>query len=359
MTTSAKLGVPALLISLLIYGSESIFYYQLQDVPDIQVLCHPHIWGFLLFLPYFASNQTADWPTFQATVLTRRNLCFYCGSALVLGGSMLTFLAGVMHGRIVEISLGYFLSPIMGVVLAVVVFKEAPRRWQYVSVAVAISGIVVIAKECHDFPFLGFGHGALYAVYAMIKKFEVLPFREGLLLELAFLFVPCLVVVVVLECQGTSVFLHTADAATNWLLVASGVVTVVPLLLYAYAAPLLSFTLFSFLEYIDPSLTFLIGVFVYDEEFTSSKLAGFVCIWVSLVIFTLDEVTSARREAKNTLDDDDDAQVAPKTDTATEDATSDGDSIETLRHREVQPANETPKAAVFNAVVDNVDGVVL
>ncbi|KAF0697749.1 Aste57867_11581 [Aphanomyces stellatus] len=311
--SSAQVGVVALVLACVLFGASPLFFYQLQAVPSIQVLCHQQVWSFVVLLPTFVCH-VPDWSVYCATVLTRRNLSIYFVSAMVLGGSWLTYLLGVMHGNIVETSLGYFMNPILGVVLAVVVFKEALRPWQYVSVALALSGILVIAVAYGTFPFLGVGLGVLFATYAMIKKLAPLPFMDGVMLELTFLVVPCGATLLVLEAQGTSVFLHSADTATNWLLVASGVVTVVPLLLYAYAAPLISFTLFSFLQYLDPSLTFVIGVWVYHEEFSTSKLVGFVCVWVSLLVFTFDALAAAREDEARALvqaSDSDDGLVVP------------------------------------------------
>ncbi|KAF0697746.1 hypothetical protein As57867_011535, partial [Aphanomyces stellatus] len=212
-----------------------------------------------------------------------------------MAGTWILFFWGVLSGYVDVTSLGVFISPVLSVVLALIVFKEPLRLWQRLSVLLATAGVLVVAIANAKFPALGISIATLLSTYSLIKKGAHVGSIDGVMVEVALMFPPSLAYLVYCQVQGTGVFLHTS-ASIDWLLFGCGIVTIIPLLLFAYAAPLISFTLLGIIQYINPIIQFLLGVFVYHEAFSTSKLIGFICVWVSLAIFAFESILVYRME---------------------------------------------------------------
>ncbi|RHY29126.1 hypothetical protein DYB32_005403 [Aphanomyces invadans] len=291
--SASRLGITYAVVSFVIYGLYPLFFKQIQTVPSVQVVLHRIVWSYVLLVPLFFWR--GDWAKFKATALTKpKVLAIYLTAAIAMGGAWMLFLWGVLAGYIIETSLGFFINPIFNVLLAVVVLKEPLRRYQFLSVLLALAGVLVVAIAYGQFPWLALSLAFILTIYSFIKKTAPLSSIDGVTLEMSFLFVPSLVALVVFDAQGTGAFLRLGSPSTDILLFLCGVVTVVPLLLFASAAPLMSFTLLGIVQYIGPIMNFLIGVFVYKEPFSTSKLVGFILIWLALTAFAVEGVVMAR-----------------------------------------------------------------
>ncbi|RHZ42215.1 hypothetical protein DYB26_011331 [Aphanomyces astaci] len=291
---SSQLGITYAVVAFIVYGMYPLFFKQIHNVPSVQIVLHRIVWSFVLLVPLFLWR--GDWANFRATALTKpKTLAIYLTAAIAMGGAWMLFMWGVLSGYIIETSLGFFMNPIFSVILAVVVLKEPLRRYQIVSVALAFAGVLVVAVAYGKFPWLGLSLAIVLSIYGFIKKTAPLGSLDAVTLEMAFLFVPSLVALCVFDSQGTGAFLRVGTSTTtDVLLVFCGVVTVVPLLLFASAAPLMSFTLLGILQYIGPIMNFAIGVFVYNEPFSTPKLLGFVLVWLALTVFAVESVVMAR-----------------------------------------------------------------
>ncbi|RHY26552.1 hypothetical protein DYB32_007504 [Aphanomyces invadans] len=235
-----------------------------------------------------------QWTEFRAAAFERRALVIYTFSGVLMGVSLYLGVWSVVNGFIVEMSLGFFISPLVNVVLGVVFLRERLRLWQWISVVMAFAGVLVVAIAYGKFPWLALTLSSTFGLYGLIKKKAHLPSLHGITLELGIFFIPSLVYLVVEEARGEAIFLHS-DWGLDLYILASSFVTVVPSIFYSSAAQLIPLTLLGILQYIAPSLQFLTGVIVYHEDFTLFKLIGFLCVWAGLITFTTESIYFQRR----------------------------------------------------------------
>ncbi|RHY21581.1 hypothetical protein DYB36_011511 [Aphanomyces astaci] len=298
MATVLHIGVLNALLAYAIWGVFPIYWKQLQHIPAIQLAMHRIVWSlFVLLLYVFGSRQ---WTEFRAAAFTWRNLLTYTVSGVFIAANWLIFVWAVNEGYVVESSLGYFINPLLTVVLGVVFFKERLRRGQLVAIAVATGGVLILAISYGKFPWISLSLALSFAGYGFVKKRAPLTSMQGLTMETAILFLPALVYLIVVEGCGDGAFLHV-DTTSNVLMVGGGIVTVIPLLLFSSAAKEIPLTTLGLLQYTTPILQFLCGVVLYKEAFSTSKLIGFIVVWVALTIFTVDMVHDLR---KTTSDED-------------------------------------------------------
>ncbi|ETV95866.1 protein RarD [Aphanomyces invadans] len=295
--TSFTIGVLYATIAFTTFGLYPLYFKQLDGTPYLQVTTWRVVWSFPIAVALFVWKS--DWKAFVQTALTRASLQHHTISAVLLGGLWLLYLYGVEANYIVEISLGFFINPVLSVILAVVVLKEPLRRVQQLAVAIAIGGVIVVAIGYGKFPWLGLSIGACLALYGLMKKTSPLGPIDSIFLEVTILLLPSAAALVAMKANGTMVFMHSS-AMVDWFLVGSGVVTVLPLLLYASAAQKISFTLIGLLQYIGPMLTFLFGVFIFHEEFSTARLIGFIFVWVALAMFAVEGIVNSRIKARKT-----------------------------------------------------------
>ncbi|RHY21158.1 hypothetical protein DYB37_010867 [Aphanomyces astaci] len=284
------------------WGLAPIFWKQLTMVPSVQMLAHRIVWSLLLLVAILVA--TGQWPEFRATAFQRPALVTYSFSGVLMGVNLFLSVWSVVNGYIVEMSLGYFISPLVNVVLGVVFLRERLRVWQTISVGMAFAGVLVVAIAYGKFPWLALTLSSTFGLYGLVKKKAPLPALHGIAMELGIFFLPSVVYLVVEEFRHEAVFLHS-DWHVAVLIVASAFITVVPSIFYSSAAQLIPLTLLGILQYIAPSLQFLVGVILYDEDFTMFKLVGFVCVWTGLVVFTVESVYMQRHTKPPSNSDND------------------------------------------------------
>jgi chloramphenicol-sensitive protein RarD len=236
-----------------------------------------------------------QWHAFRAEALHVRTIRIYFVAAVLLSINWLTYVWAVNAGYIVETSLGYFINPLLSVLLGVFILHERLRRMQWIAVGLAAVGVAYLTLVYGSPPWIALTLAFSFGLYGFVKKTAPLGALHGLTLETAILFVPMLLYLILTEINGQGAFLHT-DGVSTLLLIGAGVVTVVPLLMFASAVRLIPLSLIGILQYIAPTLQFLIGVLIFKEPFTPTQLIGFGLVWLALIIFT-SESFWARRQA--------------------------------------------------------------
>lgn len=276
-----------------IWGLLPLYWRALHQLPALQVVSHRIVWsGVLLVVLLFVMGQAR---TFAGLAFRPKTLLLYGIAALLLGVNWLTYVWGVNAGFVVETSLGYFINPLLSVLLGVFFFAEKLRPLQWASVAVAAGGVVYLTVEYGRLPWIALVLAFSFAVYGLVKKRAPLGSLDGLALETAMLFLPAAAVLLMAERAGTGALVG-ADWRMLLLLVGTGVVTTVPLLLFASAAKSIPLLWIGILQYIAPTLQFLLGVFVFREAVSAHTLIGFGAVWAALGLFALDALT--RRSAE-------------------------------------------------------------
>lgn len=268
-----------------LWGLFPIYWKALQAVPAGEIIIHRILWS-LVFLAIILTYRR-QWQWLRSSLRNRRSLPVLVAASVLLAVNWFTYVWGVNHGFVVETSLGYFIVPLISVVLGVVVLRERLRAWQWVAVAFATVGVLYLTLGYGAFPWIALILAFSFGAYGLLQKKIRLDSLEGLSAEMAILAIPALLILLGMEWQGSAAFGYT-DTLTTLLLVGTGVVTAIPLLFFGSAARLIPLSAIGLLQYIAPTLQFLLGVFLYNEPFTVERLIGFSIIWVALAIYTID-----------------------------------------------------------------------
>lgn len=274
----------------LLWGFFPLYFNALHGVPALQTLNHRIFWSFLLVILVMLIRK--DLPGLLRAC-TPRVLATYLAAALLLGVNWFVYVWAVGAGYVVETSLGYFINPLVSVLLGVVVLRERLRPMQWVPVGLAAAGVAVLTVSYGYLPWISLALAFSFGAYGLVKKIATLPSLQGLTLETALLFPLALVYLVYCEFTGIGAFGHSSPQV-NILLALTGIVTVIPLLLFASGARRVTLTTLGLLQYTAPTLQFIIGVFVFHEPMTASHLVGFIIIWVALALFSFENLYSRR-----------------------------------------------------------------
>jgi chloramphenicol-sensitive protein RarD len=274
----------------LLWGTFPIYFGLYRHVPAIEVLAHRIVWSFAVLVALVAAWSRRDGRGFD---LAARDVALYAVAAVFIGLNWFIYVWAVNAGFVVETSLGYFITPLVNVLLGVVVFRERLRTAQAAAVALAAAGVAYLTYLYGNLPWIALSLAVTFGTYGLVKKTARLDSLRGLTIETGILFLPALALLVVRHLMGESAFLHTGTRA-DLLLAFSGVVTVIPLLMFGAAVRLIPLSMIGILQYIAPSIQFVIGVFVFGESFTRERLIGFALVWAALVIFAGESLMSRR-----------------------------------------------------------------
>lgn len=267
------------------WGLFPLYWKMLHQVPALQLISHRIIWSCLLMVIIIAFIRQRK--TFYQSLLSWRVIGIYGVAALLVGINWLTYVWAVNAGHIVETSLGYFINPLLSVLMGVLFLKEKLRPWQKVSIGITTVGVLYLTLAFGSLPWIALTLAFSFASYGLVKKIAPLGSLYGLTLETGLLLLPALLYLFMTNAAGNGAFLHTS-LLSNLLLIGSGVITTVPLLMFASAAKRIPLSLIGILQYIAPTIQFLIGVLVYHEPFTMHQFVGYGTVWLALILFGLD-----------------------------------------------------------------------
>lgn len=273
------------------WGLFPLYFPLLEPAGGVEIVAHRVLWS-LLFVALLLT-VLRRWGQVAAVLRDRRSLLVLAAAAVLIGANWLVFVYGVNSGHVVETSLGYFINPLVSVLLGVVFFAERLRPLQWVAVGIAAVAVVVLTVDYGHPPWIALTLALTFGGYGLMKKLVRVAPLPGLLVETAWVAIPALTVLLVLHAQGTGSF--GAHGAVHALLLASsGVATAVPLLLFAAATRRIPLSTVGLLQYVTPLMQLSVGVFVDGEPMPPARLAGFAIVWLALIVFTVDSVRSAR-----------------------------------------------------------------
>jgi chloramphenicol-sensitive protein RarD len=279
------------LAAYVMWGFFPIYWKLLHDVPALEVIGHRISWSFILLIVVIL--LTKQWKDFRSAALTPKIIGIYAVAGILLTVNWLIYVWGVNSGFIVETSLGYFINPLISVLLGVIFLRERLRPAQWLPVALAAAGVVYLTVTYGRLPWIALSLAVSFGFYGLMKKLAPLGSLYGLTLETALVFPIALIYLALVGVTGTGSFLHEG-ALSDILLIGTGVVTSVPLLMFASAARQIPLTMIGVLQYVAPTLQFLIGVFLYHESFDKSRLIGFGLVWLALIIFWVENYLANR-----------------------------------------------------------------
>jgi chloramphenicol-sensitive protein RarD len=273
------------------WGFFPIYWKLLHDVPALQLLGHRIAWSFLLLLAFiFITKQGKD---FQSVAFDGKTLRIYSIAGVLLSFNWLIYVWGVNAGFIVETSLGYFINPLLSVLFGVIFLRERLRPMQWVPVVIAAIGVTYLTVTYGRPPWIALSLAVTFGLYGLVKKLSPLGSVYGLTLETGIVFPIALVYLTFIQATGSGAFLH--DGITvDLLLIGAGIVTTIPLLMFASAAKQIPLNMIGVLQYFAPTIQFLIGVFLYKEPFDHEQLIGFSIVWLALIIFWVENFLARR-----------------------------------------------------------------
>jgi chloramphenicol-sensitive protein RarD len=277
-----------------LWGFFPIYWKLLHHIPAMQLISHRIGWSFVLLM--LGILFTRQWKDFRSTI-NARTIRIYFIAALLIGVNWFVYVWAVNVGFIVETSLGYFINPLLSMLMGVIFLRERLRIAQWIPVGLAAIGVGYLTFVYGRPPWIALVLAFSFATYGLIKKIAPLGSLYGLTLETGILFLPALAYLIFAEVNGTGAFLHDTTLV-NILLVGAGVVTTIPLLMFASAAQRIPLTMVGVLQYISPTLQFILGVFLYKEPFDHAHLIGFCIVWVALIIFWVENYIAHRMPAE-------------------------------------------------------------
>jgi chloramphenicol-sensitive protein RarD len=275
----------------IVWGVFPIYWHMLANVPALQLVGNRIVWSFVLMAGYLL--VTRQWRAMRVLAADRHVLRIYALAGILIAVNWLTYVWAITAGFIVESSLGYFINPLLNVVLGMIFFHERLRRGQWVAVAIATLGVLYLTIAYGSLPWIALVLAFSFGFYGVVKKRAPLNAAYGLSMETGILFLPALIYLVFCARTGTGAVFQS-DPRTTLMLVGSGVVTAVPLLMFAGAVKRIPLSVVGIMQYIAPTLQFLIGVIVYQEPFTRTTAIGFSIVWVAVIIFAADGLRAGR-----------------------------------------------------------------
>jgi len=237
-----------------------------------------------------------QWTNFAAVARAPRVVGVYFVAAVLIAVNWLVFIWAVNAGYVIETSLGYFIVPEVNVLVGVIFLSERLRLWQWVSVGLATTGVLYLTFVYGAVPWIALTLGFSFGIYGLVKKTAPLRSLHGLTLETGILLLPALVSLIYSDYAGRGAFLRTG-ALSDVLLIGAGLVTTAPLLLFASAAQRIPLSHMGILQYISPTLQFLLGTLVYHEPFTHAQFIGYCIVWAALIIFAVEGFLNYRAQA--------------------------------------------------------------
>jgi chloramphenicol-sensitive protein RarD len=269
----------------LCWGVMPLYFKLIAQIAPTEIVAHRILWS-LLFLGALATLWRR-WPAIRAAATTGRVLTTMVATALLIAVNWLVYVYAVVSGHVLEGSLGYYLNPLVNVLLGVFLLKERLSRPQIAAVALAAAGVAILAAGAGSGLWISLTLAASFALYGFLRKIAPVDSLEGLSIETAILAPVAFGWLLWLQAQGTLGFTRFGTDI-DLLLALGGAVTAIPLLLFTAAARRLPYSTLGFLQYIAPSLQFLLAVLVFGEPLTTAHLVCFAAIWSALAIFTID-----------------------------------------------------------------------
>jgi chloramphenicol-sensitive protein RarD len=286
--SETQLGAIYAAFSYLLWGLLPIYWKLLNTVQAKEILANRVFWSFIFMLLILV--LTKKWGLFVETLKgfaqNKKQMYALIAASILISINWFVYIWAVNNGHMIETSLGYYINPLISILLGMIVLKEKLSVYQYISFGLAAIGVLIITVSHGNFPWVAIVLALSFGVYGLVKKLINVDSAVGLTLETLVVTPIAAIYMIFLFVKGSSSFLETS-VETNLLLIGAGAATAVPLLYFAKGAQKIPLSLLGFLQYIAPTITLLLGIFVYNEHFSKVQLLSFIFIWSALTIYSL------------------------------------------------------------------------
>jgi chloramphenicol-sensitive protein RarD len=286
-------GILYAVLSFLCWGLFPLYFKSLRHIPAQEIMAHRMVWS-LAFLALVLTARR-HWTWIGGVLRQPKLVGRFVVSALLLSSNWLVYTWAVNHDRVVDASLGYFINPLVNVMLGYFLLKERMRPAQWAAIALAACGVLWLTWNAGQAPWIALFLAASFGTYGLLRKTASLGPLEGLSFETLLLFPAAVAYFIWLTLRGENLFL-SAPSSIQWMLAAIGPLTAIPLLLFAAGARRIPLSVLGLLQYISPSLQLVLGVLVFHEPFGSEKAVGFAFIWGALALYSIEGLWKARRQ---------------------------------------------------------------
>jgi chloramphenicol-sensitive protein RarD len=273
------------------WGLLPLYWKALKAVPSPQILAHRIIWSLVLVIILLKTQKRLSFASFR----NKPTLLFSLLSACFIGANWSIYIWAVNAGHVVATSMGYFINPLVSVLLGVLILRERLTKWQGAAVLVALGGVAYLAVSYGQLPWIALSLAFTFGFYGLLRKTSRVDSVTGLAFETAVLAVPALIFLVTRDIQGSGAIGHVS-VLLHILLIGTGVVTALPLIWFAHGARRIPLSMVGFLQYIAPTTQLCLGVFVFGEPFTRNHLISFSLIWGALVLYSLTHTRWFRKQ---------------------------------------------------------------
>ena len=287
-----RVGILLALAAYFIWGIAPAYFKLIYYVPADEILTHRVIWSFFFMVALISISR--QWPQVKRLLKTPKKVFLLALSAVLVGGNWLLFIWAVNNHHMLEASLGYFINPLVNILLGMIFLGERFRRMQWLAVLLAACGVLVQLWTFGSLPIIALGLAFSFAFYGLLRKKIAVDAQTGMLFETLWLLPVAAIYLFGIADSPTS-HMGQNSWSLNLLLMAAGVVTTIPLLCFTGAATRLRLSTLGFFQYIGPTLMFLLAVTFYGEVPGADKMVTFAFIWVALAIFVMDAIYTIRR----------------------------------------------------------------
>ncbi|KLN46061.1 chloramphenical resistance permease RarD [Providencia rettgeri] len=288
-------GVLCALGAYFIWGVAPIYFKSIQEVPAEEILTHRIIWSFFFML--LLLTVTRHWSYLRQVIKQPKKILILGVTATTIACNWLIYIWAVNNGHMLQASLGYFINPLVNVLFGMLFLQERFRRMQWIAVGLALTGVLIQFWQFGSVPVIGLSLAVTFATYGLLRKKLGVDAQTGMTFETLWL-LPVGIIFLLFFADSPTSDMAMNDWHLNALLIAAGVITTVPLLLFTEAANHLRLSTLGFFQYMGPSIMFLLAVFMYGEVMTSELLITFGFIWVALILFTLDALYTQQKLRK-------------------------------------------------------------
>jgi len=292
LRSERTIGVSYTLGAFMLWGFLPLYWKALKQVSSPQILAHRILWAFVFVLVLVLIRRR--WHDIRRSMSSKKNWITSSASAFFIGINWFLYVWAVNANHIVETSMGYFINPLISVLLGILFLKERLGFWQGVSVLLALSGVFYMTFMYGQFPWIAITLAVCFGTYGLLRKIAGVDSVTGLLVETALLSPIVVTYLVIQAVIGKSAF-GTASVTIHFLLIFSGVVTALPILWFAHGTRRIPLSMVGFIQYVAPSLQLVIAVMIFREPFTRTHLVSFSLIWVALLLFTLSHTSWMQR----------------------------------------------------------------
>lgn len=292
----SRAGITFGVAAYVLWGLFPLYWGLLEPAAEVEVLAHRIVWSLVVVAVLLTVSGSAR----RLRAVSRRYVLLLGLAAVIITFNWGTYIWGVVNGHVIETSLGYFINPLVTVVMGVIILRERLRPVQWAAVGLAATAVLILTVDYGRPPWIALVLAFSFGTYGLIKKKVSVGAMESLGIETAILLVPALAFLLALEINGTGTFTHEG-LRHDLLLVGAGVITAIPLLFFGAAAIRIPLTTLGLLQYLAPIIQFALGVIVFREDVPPVRLAGFALVWTALIVLTIESLAHRRRVLRAAL----------------------------------------------------------